>query len=506
MDVEYIIVQAGGMGTRLGRLTNNKPKCLVSADNVPILFHLFHQFPEKRFIIIGDYRYEVLKRYLETFAEVPYLLVRSEKPGNCAGISPALEFVPDSTPFMLIWSDLILGKDTKIDNIPEFNYIGISEDFKCRWSFNNGVIEEIPSTERGIAGVFIFKSKKILAGMPGSGEFAGFLANSGIELKDLSLKGTREIGTFEQTDAGNEKKYRCRSFNHLEISDEIVIKIPLNGQGEALARRELAWYKEIHGYKFKGVPEILSWEPFTMRRVKGRSIYRADLDDVQKKTVIDKVVVSLESLHGLKSMERDVFSIHEAYYIKTIKRLEKVRELIPFADQKTIVINDKPCRNIYFCRDELRNMTAKLSHDTVFSFIHGDCTFSNAMIDDNLDITFLDPRGYFGFTGLYGDTAYDWAKVFYSLNGDYDQFNNGNFNLTIGDDSVALEIAAGGWKHLSGYFLAKIPYCSPERIRFIHAIIWLSLTTYVWEDYDSVCGAFYNGLLLMDEFLGERKI
>ena len=28
-------------------------------------------------------------------------------------------------------------------------------------------------------------------------------------------------------------------------------------------------------------------------------------------------------------------------------------------------------------------------------------------------------------------------------------------------------------------------------IRLLHAVIWLSLTTYAWQDYDSVCGAFY---------------
>ena len=39
--MEYIIVQAGGKGTRLGRLTQNKPKALVPVENLPMLFHLF---------------------------------------------------------------------------------------------------------------------------------------------------------------------------------------------------------------------------------------------------------------------------------------------------------------------------------------------------------------------------------------------------------------------------------------------------------------------------------
>lgn len=31
-------------------------------------------------------------------------------------------------------------------------------------------------------------------------------------------------------------------------------------------------------------------------------------------------------------------------------------------------------------------------------------------------------------------------------------------------------------------------------ILLLHAEIWLSLTTYAWQVYDSICGAFYNGL------------
>lgn len=75
MNTDYIIVQAGGKGTRMEHLTVNKPKALVPINNLPMLFHLFRKYPDKRFIIIGDYKYEVLKKYLKVFADVKYLLV-----------------------------------------------------------------------------------------------------------------------------------------------------------------------------------------------------------------------------------------------------------------------------------------------------------------------------------------------------------------------------------------------------------------------------------------------
>ena len=68
--VEYIIVQAGGKGTRLGHLTQNKPKALLPVENLPMLFHLFRKYPDRRFIIIADYQKEVLREYLAAFADV----------------------------------------------------------------------------------------------------------------------------------------------------------------------------------------------------------------------------------------------------------------------------------------------------------------------------------------------------------------------------------------------------------------------------------------------------
>ena len=51
MNVEYIVVQAGGKGTRMKQMTYNKPKALVPINNLPMIFHLFRHFSEKKFII-----------------------------------------------------------------------------------------------------------------------------------------------------------------------------------------------------------------------------------------------------------------------------------------------------------------------------------------------------------------------------------------------------------------------------------------------------------------------
>lgn len=501
MALDYIIIQAGGKGTRLKDLTKNKPKGIVPVNNLPIIFHLFRKYPDKHFIIIGDYKHIVLEKYLESFCNVKYITVKAEGTGTCAGLNKALMYVPDHSRFMLIWSDLILGANIDIDKVCD-NSIGISGDFECRWSFSNNSFQELPSKENGVAGLFIFNDKNIISDVPQEGEFVRWLSEKHLSFKRLPLSGTYEVGTLLALHAINAEEYRCRPFNSLEFDGETIIKRPVDEQGNRLAIRERNWYREVQKYKFEQIPKLYDLNPLKMQKINGINIFKTNLSLEEKKVVIDNLVSSLEHLHNFKKIPADPFSIMEAYYHKTVSRLDRVRNLIPFADQKYLRINGRNCRNPFFYRAQLRERVRELTNTChEFAFIHGDCTFSNTMIDENLNVIFLDPRGYFGFTEIYGDTYYDWSKLYYSIYGDYDQFNNKKFSLTITETEVFLSIETNGWHEVADYFLKKIPNCIPEKIKFLHALIWLSLTTYAWEDYDSICGAFYNGTYLLEDFL-----
>ena len=119
----------------------------------------------------------------------------------------------------------------------------------------------------------------------------------------------------------------------------------------------------------------------------------------------------------------------------------------------------------------------------------------------NMKAVLIDPRGYFGNTKLYGDTDYDWAKLYYSMCGNFDRFNVKDFKLKISDHDVRFEIKSNGWEDLTEKVLLNMKNCKVRDIRFIHAIIWLSLASHCCEDYDSMCLAFYNGIYLVNEFI-----
>lgn len=502
MNPEYIIVQAGGKGSRMQTLTRNKPKALVPVNNLPMIFHLFRKYSDKKFIIIGDYKYEVLKKYLEVFANVKYeIICATGNTGTCSGINDALKFVPDNKEFLLIWCDLVLPESHEFP-IDADNYIGVAKDFLCRWSFINDEIKEEKSSENGVAGYFIFKEKSYLAKLPDNGEFVRWLRDSGLIFKEQSLYHTHEYGLYSEW--SKLPKMRCRPFNEIEIKDNVFIKRPVDEQGEKLAKRERAWYEKYREKMGKAelnhIPIIHELEPLTMDVVNGKNVY--EYDDIpkdQKSIILKQLIDCLDKLHNLDSIPSDKVSFDIAYITKTKDRLNKVRNLIPFANNDRIKINGRKCRNVFYQWDEVEKNAAKYFPDK-FVFIHGDCTFSNIILKNDSIPVFIDPRGYFGNTEIYGDEAYDWVKLYYSLFSNYDQFNLKRFSLDIGEEEVYIQTESNHWEDMEDEFFELLDgKVTRKQMKFLLAITWLSLTTYAWEDYDSICGAFYKGLLYLEE-------
>ena len=505
--MDYIIVQAGGKGTRLKYLTENKPKALVPVENLPMLFHLFRKYPDKRFVIIADYKKDVMREYLDVFADVIYNIVNASGTGTCSGVKQALDLIPNNEPFMLIWSDLILPKDlvlpTEYENgttSPAVDYIGLAQTFPCRWKYEGGEFAEEKSADYGVAGFFLFTDKSKLADIPESGELVRWMQQKKMKYGTIGLAGTREFGLIEEYE--RLEKSKCRPFNKITIDGGVLVKEPVDTQGVRLAQRECAWYEKARNLGIEVLPKIFHTKPLRMEYIKGQNIYECNFSFDEKKKILEKLIGALLKLHAAESVPVDTFSIKEAYFNKTFDRLAKIQDMIPYGREKEITVNGRKCRNVYFYKRKLESALDKLVMNcSKFSFIHGDCTFSNMMVRENGDPVLIDPRGYFGFSELYGDTRYDWAKVYYSIVGNYDQFNLKRFRLHIGENaSVELQIDSNHWEDMEGLFL-QLTGADEYEIKLLHAVIWLSLTTYAWQDYDSVCGAFYNGLYYLEEVL-----
>ena len=500
-----IIIQAGGLGTRMKNLAQSKPKSLIPAMYLPIIFHLFKKYGSDEFIVIGDYRFDVFDRYLNTFAnDVNYMLLKSTTKGNAAGIKEAVSYIPADEPFMIIWSDIILSEQFAVREIRKGCQVGVV-DFPCSWSLVDGKLRNESHPGRGVAGLYLFDNKSWFDDFPAQGSFTNWLADKGMPLTAISLMGSIDVGTLDAYNQISSPANRCRPYNKIEFIDGHVVKTGLTRDAEKLIDREVAWYKRMRNYGFNNIPQVYSGAPLTMELISGSNIFAAELDEDEKKQVVDRVVEALSAMHSYESGPSSPWDIYGEYFTKTLRRLQSIATALPFAFDPTIKINGVDCLNVIRSPHRLREAVQNHLMSTSYAPIHGDCTLTNTMLSERGKIYFIDPRGYFGTSNVLGDVRYDWTKVYYSIKGNFDQFNIKNYELTISDDGVNYSIGTGGWEQLTSFFLSKIPEreANLKEIKLIHSIVWLSMASHAWEDFDSMCIAFYNGTWLLTEWLAE---
>jgi len=496
-DDLQVIVQAGGRGSRLRHHTWNKPKCLVSIQGKPILFHLFDRIPNAKFIVIGDYAFEQLEIYLSINKPAPEVrLIRTSKKGTCAGIKDALGMVDSEKPLLLIWSDLILD-ELPIWPVEQSTVVYSTDAFTCRWSISeSGHLIEVPSHEKGIPGIFYFPKSKMLAPPPEEGEFVKWYSSINPTFTTSSISSIRELGDFTSIELANDATGFSRFFNEVKVLEDTVSKRAIDEAYSSLIQREISWYKEASRLGFRRAPKVYSEKPFLMERIKGEHLYKINnLSLREQRSIFADYIDSLTSLHDKLSIESRSDEVLDVYQNKSIQRVLSVSAIIPGFERPNVTVNGLKCRNIFHEKyvGELESVIARL-HPDRFHPIHGDPTFSNTIIDDSLRVWFIDPRGYFSKPGIMGDRWYDFAKLYYSAIGGYDAFNRRKFKLHIDADVIEVLIEEPIYANSSLSVFRHFFGDELTRIEILHGLIWLSLSGYVKDDVDSIIAAFYLGL------------
>ena len=505
-DINYIIVQAGGSGTRMGKYCINKPKCLLPIDGYPLIFHLFNAYKNKNIIIIGDHLSHILFKYIQLYSKKQniQMLFTYEK-GTSAGLKQAVgAFIPDNEPFILTWSDLLFRSEQEFEFTGDVS-IGLSNTFECRWRLSDGEYKNEASSTDGIAGFFAFKNNKNFNKIDCEKSFVrGFLTDNFKTPDSFYLQNVEEIGTSQKYDEylSNQK---CRFFNKIEITEDEVTKTCIDEKYAHLIKDEIRWYEHVQKYQLKNIPKLISKDPYKITRVKGDHCYSDTIKNLSNDEK-EKIILNYSSLlNDLHSRETSLISegtteCHNLYYKKTLDRVAEVKGLIPFLNKREIVINNKICKNIFHesAIETFTNNITDLYTDT-FSVIHGDLTFSNSLVDKDLNVYTFDPRGSFGNIKIFGDKKYEWSKLYYSVYGNYDSINSKKFDVRI-TDSVEYTIESNTFEEF-GPLVIQLSGVSEHRIKLLHSLIWLSLTGYVKEDIDSVLCSFYNGIYLYNEII-----
>lgn len=207
-----------------------------------------------------------------------------------------------------------------------------------------------------------------------------------------------------------------------------------------LIKKEIEWYLKYEEFTSKekrhATPYLhgFSNDNFTMDYLVGYKPLHLVLDILEKRSEIEKIkdlycnvfraVNDISKSSSLEvSFETFKQDLRKEVVTKVIDRCEKIKTfLVNYRKEELKCILE----NVFLHLTSFASST--LDYDTErnmlkYWFCHGDLNGSNILVnEDSLDVKFVDPRGYFGETKLYGWKPYEYAKLLYCLYG-YDDFN-----------------------------------------------------------------------------------
>jgi choline kinase len=249
------------------------------------------------------------------------------------------------------------------------------------------------------------------------------------------------IPTNNWFDIGHVDKYyssqlevKAREFNHITIDkDRGILKKTSDDIDKFIG--EIKWYLKlpadieyvrprIFDYSISYTNPYINMEYYAYHTVHELFLY-GDLSCHQWVDIFNRIrfVYCDFKRYSLKDNNISA-SLEEMYLIKTISRLENVRKQKNFHKfwNKTITVNGKKYKSLGDICSIIKEQIPKMLYDVeTFHIIHGDLCFTNMMIDDNFSfIKVIDPRGKFGQYDIYGDSRYELAKLFHSIDGKYD--------------------------------------------------------------------------------------
>jgi D-arabinose 5-phosphate isomerase GutQ/beta-phosphoglucomutase-like phosphatase (HAD superfamily)/GTP:adenosylcobinamide-phosphate guanylyltransferase len=499
--IDYVVIVASGLGTRLHPVTKYIPKILVDFNNKPFVTSLIEYWQNycNKIIIISNSQYNELITYYTSNYNNIKIINFDTYTGTADTINKTITQEYYHKNILFTWCD-ILPKNkldlSKLDSNIIFTYGN-----QCRFGIEQNKV--VKKENGNIIGLYYIKDYTGVHNYNVGDDVCDvFMNNNFIDFKEYILEDLIDIGDLEKYRKflNNNNSFKTRFFNEITNNNNILTKRSLNDQGDEIITKEINWYKRVNKYNLDFVPEIYSFnhKSFTMKYLDAKPIYLLfnNFSNKKKLEIINNILEKLNKLHELENLENTNYDkdIFIEGYEKIYTRLAKVINIINYFGNITKV-NNQEIRKLDYVIDYCFNII-KNNNNTNYSIIHGDCQFSNTLLSKENKIYFIDPRGYFGQTKIYGSRYYDYGKVLYALSG-YDSFNNNEeysiSNLT--KDNIDLEI------HNNLDLLRQLPEKLNNDITKALVIInWLSLAQYNSNNVLKCISSYYYGLYLFNMF------
>ncbi len=281
----------------------------------------------------------------------------------------------------------------------------------------------------------------------------------------------------------------------IDHSNKMLIKTSKNEAGHKKLKREIECLCAMEKTAFP-IPLLYDIYPTSIRmeyKVGYVELYKVffTYSPDKKQWIINRIRSLLDTLHSakVKAVSRSV--IETDLYLETIHKLaERMPAIEPIVAKWAHIthVNGRRILDIntiyenltFISREVIANKIDTMPVDNFsspyyYSLIHGDCQFNNILINpENDDIVFIDPRGYFGGTSVYGLAEYDWAKLNFALSG-YDWFDNKSDCVSPFDQtsaSVSINIVCD----------KALMFMEDELVRILFLCIWFGNAHMFIED------------------------
>ena len=221
-------------------------------------------------------------------------------------------------------------------------------------------------------------------------------------------------------------------FNDITIEDGIFIKSAKNSHGKMKINNETAFYRYIADNNIAfPMPPLLEHHDGTIKLQ-----YIPDSSTLTSiHNIFGYVTRIKDHLHDIHDVQ---ITVSKDIIMRDLNIELKTKVMGRFNEYEwssnTLYNSIKSVNGIqiqsvdYYCDIIYDKLAALLCDRRHYSLIHGDIHLGNILLDVGDNILFIDPRGYFGESKLFGLCEYDHAKLLFGLSG-YSVFDN----MTIKD-------------------------------------------------------------------------
>lgn len=310
------------------------------------------------------------------------------------------------------------------------------------------------------------------------------------------------IPTENWFDIGHEDKYynsklevKAREFNHITIDKNRGILRKTSDDREKFIG-EIEWYLKlpsdveyvrprIFDFSTSYMNPYVSMEYYAYHTVHELYLY-GDLTLQQWVDVFERIKFVCDDFKRYNLSDKHIpAALEDMYLTKTLQRFDKLKTDDRFSQffKRDITVNGVTYKALDGVTELLKKSIPEMLYDVdTFHIIHGDLCFANIMVDNNLSfIKVIDPRGKFGSYDIYGDTRYELAKLFHSVDGKYDFIIKDLFEVSYDLENASLTYSIQDRKRDFDLYKVFLEIFKNEigddikKIELIEALLFLSM-------------------------------